>query len=219
MSEAAEIEPILGLPETLPEGERILWQGTPRWRALARSAFHTRKVAIYFGLIAAWRIASGIADGESAAAIAVGALFLVPIALAAIGLLSFLAFMSAKATVYTLTNRRIVMRFGVALPLTVNVPFRIVHAAGLRLNADGTGDIPLALNGRDKIAYLALWPHARPWRLAKPEPMMRCVPDAARVAEMLSEALHEAAPRERVLGSLAAVPAKAPPVSTAAAAA
>ena len=40
----------------------------------------------------------------------------------------------------------------------------------------------------DKIAYFHLWPHARPWRLATPEPMMRCVPNANQVATILTEA-------------------------------
>ena len=45
----------------------------------------------------------------------------------------------------------------------------------------------------DKVAYLLLWPHARPWRLSKPEPMLRAVPDAARVAAILARALAAAA--------------------------
>jgi len=55
--------------------------------------------------------------------------------------------------------------------------------------ADGTGDIPLTMIGADRIAYLNLWPHARPWRIARPEPMLRAIPDAARVGEILSGAL------------------------------
>ena len=43
-----------------------------------------------------------------------------------------------------------------------------------------------------KIAYLNLWPHARPFRMANPEPALRCVPRAIEVAEILSRALIEA---------------------------
>ena len=39
---------------------------------------------------------------------------------------------------------------------------------------------------------LHLWPHARPWRVSRPEPMLRCVPDAAGVAQLLSQAWSEA---------------------------
>jgi hypothetical protein len=44
----------------------------------------------------------------------------------------------------------------------------------------------------DRIALLHLWPHARPWRVSRPEPMLRCVPDAAAVARLLTQAWSEA---------------------------
>ncbi len=31
-------------PQALPAGERMLWQGAPSWRALARRSLHVRKV-------------------------------------------------------------------------------------------------------------------------------------------------------------------------------
>jgi hypothetical protein len=31
-----------------------------------------------------------------------------------------------------------------------------------------------------RIAYLHLWPHARPWQLKRPQPLLRALPDAAR---------------------------------------
>jgi hypothetical protein len=42
---------IEGLAEPLPAGERVLWQGAPRWTSLAIHAFHVRKLVIYFGII------------------------------------------------------------------------------------------------------------------------------------------------------------------------
>jgi hypothetical protein len=44
------------------------------------------------------------------------------------------------------------------------------------------------LPASDHIGYLNLWPHARPWRMKHPEPMLRSVPDAAAVARLLVEA-------------------------------
>jgi len=187
-----EFEPVRGLPEPLPPGETILWQGSPHWRRLARDAFHTRKVAIYFGLLAFWRVAAGWSDGEAAAPIAVSIGILAGLAVAGLGMLSLLAWLSAKATVYTLTSRRLVMRFGVALPLTVNIPYRIVGAADVAPNADGSGDIALALTGEGRLAYLALWPHARPWRVSNPQPMLRAIPNVADVAEILADAVQAA---------------------------
>ena len=34
-----EFEPVHGLPEKLPAGEKILWQGSPDWKTLANEAF------------------------------------------------------------------------------------------------------------------------------------------------------------------------------------
>jgi hypothetical protein len=32
------------------------------------------------------------------------------------------------------------------------------------------------------------WPHVRPWRFAKTQPALRCIPEAERVARLLAEA-------------------------------
>ena len=70
---------------------------------------------------------------------------------------------------------------------------RRIASAGLKLHKDGHGNIPLTLGGSERIAVLHLWPHARPWRVTKPEPMLCCVPDAAHVAQVLQTAWTAAA--------------------------
>lgn len=187
-----EFEPIRGLPEPLPAGERILWQGAPEWWGLAKRAFHARKVAVYCILLLAWHCATAIADGEGATSAALATLGLVPFALVAVGLPVGLAWPFARSTVYTITNRRVVMRFGVAMPMTVNLPFRTIASAALKVDRKGVGDLPLTLAGGDRIAWLVLWPHVRPWRLRQPEPMLRAIPEAAEVAEILADALTRA---------------------------
>jgi hypothetical protein len=182
------------LPEPLPAGEEILWQGRPAWRSLAVRAFHARKIAIYFGILAIWRATSNVADGDTAALAAVPLLWLLLLGGAAAGLLTLMAWLTSRMTLYTVTTRRVVMQFGVALPMTLNIPFRVVGSAALKLYANGTGDIPIAITGNDRMAYLVLWPHARPWRARRAEPMLRAVPDAEDVAEILSRALIAATP-------------------------
>jgi Bacterial PH domain len=184
-----EVEPVRGLPEHLPAGERVLWQGAPDWWGLAKRAFHVRMVAIYGIALLAWHGLSTAADGASLAAAASKTLFLAPLPLALVGVLLLLAWLFARSTVYTITNRRVVMRFGVALPMTINLPFKRIRSAALKVDRKGIGDLPLALVGDDRIAWLHLWPHARPWRIARPEPMLRALPEAAKVAEILAAAL------------------------------
>jgi hypothetical protein len=177
------------LPEPLPRGESAIWIGRPDWRGLALRAFHIRAVAIYFGLLALWRVASGVADGETVAASVLAALWVVVPGGAACALLALLAWLSARSTRYIITTRRVIMQFGVALPMTLNIPFSVIASAGLKSYRDGSGDIPLATTGPDRVAYLLLWPHARPWRAARAEPMLRSIPDAQRVAGILGRAL------------------------------
>lgn len=183
-----EFEAAPGLPEPLPRGERLLWQGAPDWRALARHAFHVRGLSLYFAVILAARALNELTNGGSAADAASAIAWLLPVAVFALGMLHLLAYLSSKSTLYTITDRRVIMRVGIVLTLTFNLPFKFIGSAGFKARSSGTGDIPLALAGNDKIAYVHLWPHARPWRVASPEPMLRCIPDAERVAALLAQA-------------------------------
>lgn len=183
-----EFEPQHGLPERLPAGERILWQGSPDAATLARQAFHLRKLALYFGLLVAGAAGPLLWSGGSGAEALHALRWLAPLALLGLASVALLAWLTARTTVYTLTDRRLVMRVGIVLTVTFNLPLRTLAAAGLRQHGAGFGDITLALAGPDRIAYLQLWPSVRPWRMAKPEPMLRCVADAAQVSARLQQA-------------------------------
>jgi hypothetical protein len=183
-----EFEAAHGLPEPLPASEKLLWQGAPDLWAMARDVFHIRAVALYFGVILALRAASAWSDTGSANDALLAAVYLLPLAVLGLGLLALLAWLTARTTVYTLTNQRVVMRIGIVLTLTFNLPFKAIAAADVRSRSSGTGDIPLTLTAGEKIAFAHLWPHARPWRVATPVPMLRNVPDAARVSQLLAQA-------------------------------
>lgn len=186
-------EPIRGLPGHLPAGEHILWQGAPDWRVLAKSALHVQWIALYFAALIVWNLISALMRGEPGLSVLSQVVISVAVGAACLGLLVGYAWLNARTTVYTLTNRRFVLRHGVALSKCFNIPYATVASAGLKVDAQGNGDIPLALAGDAKIAYPHLWPHARPWKFGNPEPMMRAVPDAAAVAERLGQALQQAA--------------------------
>ena len=99
------------------------------------------------------------------------------------------AFLVARTTIYTITTRRVALRYGVAFTKAVNVPLRLIKSVGLRMHANGTADVALTLIGPDKIAYLILWPHARPWCFSSPEPMLRAISEPQQVADALKTAL------------------------------
>jgi hypothetical protein len=91
--------------------------------------------------------------------------------------------------VYAVTDRRIVMKIGVALDLTLNIPLGFVQNVALRTFRDGTGQIAIQLPEKQKLAYAILWPHARPWRVNRPEPMLRGLADPTAVGDALRRAL------------------------------
>lgn len=181
-----EHEPIPGLPGIPPPGETILWQGSPDWRALARTAFHTRIIAGYFAVLAGWALISAIVQGVHSASDLTGVAMTTIVGFVGVGLLHLLAFGTARTTIYTLTNRRIVLRIGMALPKCINLPLGMIGSVGLAARADKTGDLPIVLTGKQRLGYIALWPHARPWKISTPQPMLRSVPDAATVASLIA---------------------------------
>ena len=46
-----EDEPVEGLPEHLPEGETMVWQGRPTAAAMGKRVFYIRHLTLYFGLL------------------------------------------------------------------------------------------------------------------------------------------------------------------------
>jgi hypothetical protein len=183
-----EVEPIPGLPAVPPPGETILWQGRPSWRRLATDAFGAWWLLGYFAFFATLR---GVSHGIEAGSVATGvlqALIVTPLAALAMAIVLVVAWAHARATVYTITSQRVVMRIGVALPVAFNLPFRQLQAADVRVGSDGGGDIALTLAKGNTLAWPILWPHVRPWRVTRASPALRAVDGVADVADVLASA-------------------------------
>lgn len=182
-----QIEPVEGLPELPPSGEHILWQGRPNTWALAVESLNLYWVIGYFAVLTLWRFGSvvdmmpmGQAIGASVPFVILGGLVC--------GLLLLVAFVQARATMYTVTNKRVAMRIGAALNVTLNLPYTEIGNAMLDLRKRGTGTIAMQTLGTAKLSYLVCWPHVRPWRINPVEPALRCINDAQKVADILAEA-------------------------------
>jgi Bacterial PH domain len=184
-----EIERALDLAAPLPEGEHVIWLDSPDWKSFALRVFHLKALAIYFGILIAANVAWMASNNGSSAEMLASSARVLTLSAAALAMFCLLAWLMAKSTTYAITNHRVFLRIGVALSITVTVPFKTIRAADLRTFADGTGDLPLSLTGHDRLAYLHLWPHARPWQLKDTAPMLRAVPNAKQVAEILATAL------------------------------
>ena len=164
---------------TPAKGEQVLWKGRPDRAILARSAFHSRSIAAYFGVLGIVALALGNLQGLVICLVLGAAL---------VALCHGIAWLSARTTLYILTDTRLIMRIGMAIETRINVPLKHIEAASLKERGPSYGDIALQLGGERMLGYVLLWPHARPWRLASPQPMLRAVPEAQKVAKLLAEA-------------------------------
>jgi Bacterial PH domain len=197
MSSEIEVESIPGLPHDLPPGERVIWQGKPQWKGLARQTFKIGWLAAYFVVFASARLVVAIQQQEGVAG-ALGVGLVLVLAGACLGVLALLAWLYARTSIYTLTTRRIVLRTGVALPMTWNLPFSRLAAADVKLRSAGDGDIVLQLKSPDRIAWLQLWPHTAPWQFVAARPALRTILEPARVAVLVADAVAAWAAKESV---------------------
>ncbi len=178
-----------GLPGRLPGGETLLWQGAPDARTLLVRIFHVRFIAAYFALLIVASAATAAHHGASAHAVGLVVLHRAYLAATVFALTGAYAWAIQRSTTYSITTNRVVVSAGLALPISFNLPFAGVEAAGLRLYPNSAGDLHLRMLPGEKLSYFVLWPHARPWRMARTEPMLRCIPDAAEVSTILAQAL------------------------------
>ena len=179
---------IRGVPHPLPDGERLLWEGAPSMKSVATHVFHWRLVAAYFaGMLALWAISTEHEPGSEVYV----ASAVVRVALAAFVMLAALGLSRAVATTswYAITTHRVVMRVGMAFPMSINIPFKLLESAGVGTFKDGTGQVTMTLQKGSRIAYIALWPHCRVFRFTHPEPVLRGLEEPQRVAQILSRAV------------------------------
>lgn len=182
-----KVEPIRGLPEELPADEHILWQGSPDPSRLAREALNLRWIAGYFALLTVWRVGASSADFSVGVSLMHGLPFVVA-GIVVCAILYGIAWVQARATVYTLTNKRVAMRIGAALTMTLNLPYTWIGTAKLDLKPSGHGTLAFELIGDSRVSYLMTWPHVRPWSMSRTQPALRCIPDAEKVGRIFADA-------------------------------
>lgn len=184
-------EAIPGLPEHLPAGEFVCWQGAPDWKDLAVNGFHARKLAFYFGLLLLARVIAQTNAGAPFAETVASTTLLALLAAGVLGFITLYAWLAARAARYTLTNRRLVIRCGATLAMTINLPFEMVASADLRVRKSGHGDLPISLTKGVRPSWIILWPHVKPFSITRVRPMLRSVPDAQHLGAKVSAALRE----------------------------
>jgi len=202
-------KPVGGLPGRLPEGEILLWQGAPDWRSLSVRAFRIRWVAAYFGALIIWRAGAAFAAGHGVAAALTAGASSLTLAAVSLSIFAGISWLMSRTTTYSITSKRIVITYGMALPKSVNLPYNRIDAANLALHAEHTGDIALKLPPATTLSYLLLWPHVRAGANGRAEPVLRCITNPGLVSELLVTGLgHSMGAAERA--AIVSAPVEAP---------
>jgi len=63
-----------------------------------------------------------------------------------------------------------------------------IRWAKLDAKPSGHGTLAFELIGETRLSYLMTWPHVRPWYMARTQPALRCIKDAAEVAAIFADA-------------------------------
>ena len=73
--------------------------------------------------------------------------------------------------------------------MTLNLPLALIESAAVTRSRNGIGSIAMKVAKPNRIAFLVLWPNARPFAFTNPEPMLRCITDVDAVAALVAAAL------------------------------
>ncbi|MBC7433309.1 MAG: PH domain-containing protein [Rubritepida sp.] len=182
-------EPVTGLPEALPAGETMLWQGRPETVSFAVRALGLRGLSLYFGGLLLLQAGIGFGQGGGLVEVGGGLVISAAIGLTCLALLWFIGRAAARATIYTITDKRVVFRVGIALPMVINLPFTVIGSVARAARADGTEDVELTIVKPASISWVALWPHVQFGSILRAKPVLRALPQKAGVAQLLARAL------------------------------
>ena len=180
-----EFEPTFGFPESLPASEKVLWQGSPCAWLIAKRIFFLPHLFFYFLTLSFLAITFN-SEVLTLKDLFVNFLSYMSLGIVAIFLLIAISYLISSTTVYSITDKRVVMRIGIVLNLSLNIPFSKIETAACKAYPDKSGDISLNLVADNKIAYLHLWPHCRPWFFSSPRPRLSCLKDVEVVASHLT---------------------------------
>ena len=184
------VNEINGLPEevgkSIPSDEKIYWVGKPNWKSFSYQAFGIKYLLIYF-LICALYSVSKIEMVFSFSIFVTNYIPFLVSGLLAGAILISIAYLEAKHTVYVITERRIVIRTGVALVFLLNAPFKKIISIDRQTLSQGQGNISFRTDSRKRIPYLSCWPSVRPWSFLLPSPAFRSIPDIAAVEIIIAD--------------------------------
>ena len=170
--------------EAVPKNEKIQWTGRPEWKSFAYQSFGLKYLIAYF-------VISGLYVAASMDQSFVLRIFLtnfIPFVVSGFlagTILIIIAYIEAAHTYYILTERRVILKSGVALVFVLHAPFSKIASIDRQNLAKGRGNIAFSMGSGKRIPYLSCWPSVKPWTFMSPIPSFRSIKDVAEVELLL----------------------------------
>jgi hypothetical protein len=184
------IEEINGLPEevgkSIPSGETICWVGKPDWKSFGYHAFGVKYFLIYFFVCGLYTV-SQIEPTFSLKEFLISYTPYLISGIFAAMILLFLAYFAARHTCYVITEKRVVIRTGVALVFLLNMPFKNILSIDTKALAQGRGNVIFKVQSKKRIPYLSCWPSVKVGNFLEPIPAFRSIVDMEEVGRIISE--------------------------------
>tara|TARA_A100001011_G_C14085987_1_gene746521 strand:+ start:112 stop:738 length:627 start_codon:yes stop_codon:yes gene_type:complete len=176
----------LKIKELVPKEEKIYWTGRPEWRSLAYQSFGLKYLIVYFFICGLYALTSLENSFDFRLVLLNFFPFAVSGSFAGI-ILAIIAYFEATHTFYVLTERRIVLKSGVALVFILNAPFKKIISIDRQSLAGGRGNIAFSTESTKRIPYISCWPSVKPWSFMSPIPSFRSIKDVNKVESLLRE--------------------------------
>ena len=176
------------LPEevrkSIPSGEKIYWCGQPDWVSLGYCCYGIKYLIFYFLVSAFYVVYKIVTPLTLETFLSLYSSYLFSGFLA--GMILFgIAFLSARHTCYIITEKRIVIRTGVALVFLLNLPFKNILSIDRQKLTKNRGNIAFTVRSRKRIPYLSCWPSVKGRGFLSPIPAFRSISDVEAIERLV----------------------------------
>lgn len=172
--------------KSIPNNEKIHWNGEPSWASLGYQVFGIKYLIFYFILSALYAV-SQLGPVFSLLAFLVHYVpFLISGAVAA-SILFVLAYLATRHTSYVITEKRIVIRTGVALVFLLNVPLKNIISIDKQRLAGGRGNLSFEAKSKKRIPFLSCWPSVKSGSFVQPSPAFRSISNIEEIGVLITE--------------------------------
>lgn len=176
------------LPEevrrSIPSGEEIHWYGRPDWKSLGYCCYGIKYLIIYLLLSVLYTFVKMPVEFSLAAFVNHYIPYMLSGTVAGI-ILFILAFASAKHTCYVITDKRIVIRTGIALVFLLNLPFKNILSIDRQRLKNTRGNLAFTIQSKKRIPYFSCWPSVRGGSVLNPVPAFRSILDVQEIERLV----------------------------------